>query len=95
MDVILELFDTFAFDRLYANLLPLTPSMLAYSAIDTLSAAPNATWSSMKEAGTPFSYTFAPASQYFSVEPSSYAYLSRWPRDNIYRQAVSLYLITW
>lgn len=95
MDVVLEIFDTFTLDRLYATLLPLTPSMLAFSTIDPLATSPNATWSSMREAATPAAYTFQPASQYLSFEPSSYAYMSRWPRDNIFRQFISLFLITW
>lgn len=93
MDVILEVFDTFALDRLYATVLPLSSSMLAYSAVGDFTASSNASWSSMATGATP--YKFEPASQYFSVEPSSYAYMSRWPRDSIYRQATSLFLITW
>lgn len=94
MDVILEVFDTFALDRLYASLLPLTPSMLALSNVgDFTASAVNASWPSIAQAATP--YKFEPASQYFSVEPSSYAYMSRWPRDNICRQFISLFLITW
>lgn len=95
MDVILEIFDTFAFDRIYAAVLPLTPAMLAFSTVDELATSPNATWSSMMESATPATYKFQPASQYFSVEPSNYAYMSRWPRDNIFRQYISLFLITW
>lgn len=93
MDVILEVLDTYAFDRLYATVLPLTSSMLAMSTVGDFAASSNATWSTMARGVTP--YKFEPASQYFSVEPSSYAYMSRWPRDNIARQAISLFLITW
>lgn len=94
MDVILEVLDTYAFDRLYATVLPLTSSMLAMSTVGDFAGSPNATWSTMARGGvTP--YKFEPASQYFSVEPSSYAFMSRWPRDNMARQAVSLFLITW
>ena len=94
MDVILEVLDTYAFDRLYATVLPLTSSMLAMSTVGDFAASPNATWSTMARGGVS-PYKFEPASQYFSVEPSSYAYMSRLPRDNMARQAVSLFLITW
>lgn len=96
MDIILEVFDTFALDRAYATLLPLAPSVLAFNAVDQFTS-PNATWSSMKEAGTPaaYQYHYQPASEYLSFEPSTYAYMSKWPRDNIFRQYISLFLITW
>lgn len=95
MDIVLEALDTFALDSVYANLFPLTPSQLAVSAIEQIAAAPNATWTSMKEAGTPAAYTFQPASQYLSFQPTNYAYMSRLPRDNIIRQALSFFFITW
>lgn len=95
MDIVLEVFDTFAFDRLYANLFPLSPALRAYNAIDSFVPPGNATWSSMKEMGTQMAYSYQPATEYFSLEPSSYAYSSQWPRDNIFRQTISLYLITW
>lgn len=94
MDVVLEVFDTFALDKLYANVLPLTPAQRAWSAVDSLITPPNATWSSMREAATP-PYDFKPASQFLSFEPSSYAYMSQLPRDNVIRQAISLFAITW
>jgi lathosterol oxidase len=93
MDVILEVLDTYAFDRLYATVLPLTSSMLAMSTVGDFAGSSNATWSSMAHGFTP--YQFEPASKYFSVEPSSYAYMSRLPRDNMARQAISLFFITW
>lgn len=95
MDIVLELFDTFVFDRLYAAALPLTPSMLAFTTVDELATSPNATWSSLREAATPAAYKFQAASQYVSFEPSNYAYMSRMPRDNLVRQAISLFFITW
>jgi len=95
MDVVLELFDTFVLDRMYAAVLPLTPAMLAFSTVNDLSTSPNATWSSMRESATPTAYQFQPASQYMSFEPSSYAYMSRMNRDNMLRQGISLFLITW
>lgn len=94
MDIILEIFDTFALDRAYATLLPLAPPSLAFNAVDQF-ASPNATWSSMKESGRAAVYQYQPASEYFSLEPSTYAYMSQWPRDNMFRQYISLFLITW
>lgn len=88
MDIVLEVFDTFLFDRLYATILP------------TGNAMPNgrnsynnatSTFSSPRELPT----AIHPASQIFQLEPSEYAYMSAWPRDNIWRQGLSLYLITW
>ncbi|TKA72268.1 Delta(7)-sterol 5(6)-desaturase, partial [Cryomyces minteri] len=95
MDVVLEVFDTFLFDRLYAAVLPASPATAAYRGLQNTKFLPNATWSSMREAGTAAAYKYQPASQYFSFEPSDLAYMSRWPRDDMWRQALSLYLITW
>lgn len=89
MDVVLEMFDTFLFDYLYAVTLPNKPTegvlssevANGYNTTETLASAS--------------SYTYKPATSYFSIEPSKYAYMSRWPRDNVYRQAITLYLITW
>ncbi len=87
MDVVLEIFDTFIFDRLYAKLLPAFPP----PALQTNTA--NATFSSIRQA--PIGYVYEHASQFLKLEPSDFAYMSRWSRNNIYRQALSLYLITW
>jgi len=87
MDVVLEIFDTFIFDRLYAKFLPAFPQ----SALQTNTA--NATFASIRQA--PTGYVYEPASQLLKLEPSDFAYMSMWSRNNIYRQATSLYLITW
>lgn len=87
MDVVLEAFDTFLFDRLYASVLPAFPQTFSNQA-----KVPNATYSSARQ--RPTSYNYEPASQYLSFEPSDFAYMSQWPRNNMYRQAISLYLIT-
>lgn len=94
MDIIVELFDAYLFDRLYAAFLPAPPpDVAAYHALKHRS--PNATFTSIREAPTPYAYTYRPASKYVSVPPSDYANMSSWPRDNIWRQALTLYLITW
>jgi len=41
------------------------------------------------------SYYHAPSTKYLSLEPSDFAYQSRFSRDNIYRQALSLFFIQW
>jgi len=89
--VVLEVVDTFLFDRIYATLLPASPAVIAANL--AAKDAPTSTFSSMREGPTPFH--FQPASQLLSFEPGPYAYMSSWPRDDAWRQAISLYLITW
>ena len=93
MDIVLELFDTFAFDFIYSTILPAsTPSAVFQSG----KHAASSTFSSMREGATPIAgYSYQPATTYYSLEPSKYAFMSAWPRDNTYRQAISLYFITW
>ncbi|KAI9796820.1 MAG: c-5 sterol desaturase [Piccolia ochrophora] len=98
MDIVLEVFDTVFLDRLYATLLPtslwsvLQDSAAQVSTGGTASAI--ATFSSAREQATT-AYEYRAASQYLQLQPSKWAYQSAWPRDNVYRQALSLYLITW
>jgi lathosterol oxidase len=40
-------------------------------------------------------WQYTPATVYFTLEPGEAAFASTWPRDNIYRQGISLFLITW
>lgn len=95
MDIVLEGFDTYLFDRIYAQLLPVAPSPIAYDA--SKAAMANATFAGVREQPTAYynSYQFTPASEYISFTPSKYAYMSSWARDDLYRQALSLFLITW
>ena len=87
MDVVLEIFDTFLFDRLYAAVLPASrPSSSHPVAKDA-----TATFSSMRELPTAIART----NQLFQLEPSKYAYMSHWERDNVWRQGISLYIVTW
>ena len=104
MDVVLEIFDTYFFDRIYANVLPIHPSVSAFDPISTIAASLkgysgyNASWDAASSASVGefarSGWQFQPASASFSVPPSEYAYMSRWDRDNLYRQGVSLYFIT-
>lgn len=87
MDVVLEVFDTFLLDRLYAAALPASTATYGKTVVKDATA----TFSSMRELPTPMART----NQLFQLEPSRYAYMSQWPRDNIWRQGISLYLITW
>jgi hypothetical protein len=91
MDIVLEVVDTFIFDPLYAKLLPgVTPSpfganatYLSYKAEPTSFTVPHATWQ------------YEPSTHHFSLQPSQYAYMSAWARDDWRRQAITLFLITW
>ena len=87
MDIVLEVFDTFLFDRLYAAALPASTATYSKNVVKDATT----TFSSMRELPTPLART----NQLFHLEPSQYAYKSQWPRDNVWRQGLSLYLITW
>ena len=87
MDVVLEIFDTFLFDRIYAAALPAPIPAYARNVVKD----PTTTFSSMRELPTAIART----NQLFQLEPSQYAYMSQWGRDNVWRQGISLYLITW
>ena len=86
MDIVLEIVDTYLFDTLYAALLPVqsptfnTNNGLNSTTFDAKSASP---------------WQYQPASTYLSFPPGEAAYMSQWTRDNIYRQLITLYLITW
>lgn len=87
MDIVLEVFDTFLFDRLYATALPVSGPAYRSHVVNGATS----TFSSMREVAT----AVHPSTQLWKLEPSEYAFMSTWPRDNIWRQTLSLYLITW
>ncbi|EKG16215.1 Fatty acid hydroxylase [Macrophomina phaseolina MS6] len=90
MDVVLEAFDTYLFDYLYSVALPSPAVHLGQP------AASNATYSAIPEMPAPAqAWQWEPASRYLSFPPTDYAYRSSLTRDNMYRQALSLFLITW
>lgn len=95
MDIILEVVDTLLLDRVYATLLPASTSQyLNYK----ISNATTSTFSSLREGATPspqYTYIFEPASRLVSLTPTDWAYMSSWPRDNVYRQGISLFFIVW
>ncbi|KAI1941205.1 c-5 sterol desaturase [Ophidiomyces ophidiicola] len=88
MDVVLEVFDSLAFDYLYALALPGLDSapLVSTQIVDGLNKT-------VTTKGNGFIYH--PASQYLNLEPSKYAYMSSLTRDDPYRQAFSLFIITW
>lgn len=90
MDIILELWDTFIGDRLYSTLLP-----TSLSSSVSLPAFVNAAANTSMALFGPEPYVYEQATQMIYLEPSKYAYLSAWPRNNIYRQFTSFFLITW
>ena len=85
MDVVLEVIDTFIGDYVYAWAHPVRPAPYDYHNAATNNGT-DQTFSA---------WHYKPATAFFSIEPSQAAYMSAWPRDNIYRQAISLFLITW
>lgn len=87
MDIVLEVFDTLFLDRVYATALP--TSSTPYTALK----AGNATSTHTSVHGSPTAINFL--SNFLRLEPSQFAYKSSWPRDYIWRQVISLYLITW
>src|SRR5271155_4142364 len=93
MDIVLELVDTFVFDWMYSQILPASSTSAFVQGAKHVASS---TFSSMREGATvapPYSYK--PASTIIHFEPSAWAYRSAWPRDLLYRQAISLFLITW
>ncbi|KAK2007027.1 hypothetical protein LZ32DRAFT_663160 [Colletotrichum eremochloae] len=84
MDVVLEIIDTFIGDKLHDTLLPAhaTPYDFPNYTVNA-TALPLSIWK------------YKPSTYMFSLEPSEAAYMSAWPRDNIFRQFTSLFLITW
>ncbi|KAF3769664.1 hypothetical protein M406DRAFT_343800 [Cryphonectria parasitica EP155] len=86
MDVVLEVLDTFGVDYIYATLYPAHPASYNFQnppANQSIDQQVFSTW------------VYKPSTEYFSLEPSKYAYMSAWPRDNIFRQALSLFFIVW
>lgn len=84
MDVVLDLYETFIGDHVYAKLLP---------------AHPRAYDSELFKNTTSFPFglqcQYEPPTKLFTVRPSPAICESAWPRDNIIRQAINLFLIFW
>ncbi|EXJ80358.1 C-5 sterol desaturase [Capronia coronata CBS 617.96] len=95
MDIVLEIVDTLLLDRVYSSLIPASPSSyLPYHSHN----GSTSTFSSMREGATAtpqYTYVYEPASKYISMQPTEWTYSSAWPRDNLYRQFISLFFIVW
>lgn len=87
MDIALELCDTFLFDHMYKAILPAQPAPY-----NLHNGGGNATTLDYRAASK---WQFKPASSLLSFTPRDAAYMSAWDRDNVYRQNLSLFLITW
>jgi Delta7-sterol 5-desaturase len=95
MDIILEVVDTLVLDRVYATLAPASSSQYLYQKVSNVASS---TFSSVREGATPapqYTYIYEPATRLFSLEPTEWAYKSSWPRDNVFRQGISLFAIVW
>ncbi|KAF2773539.1 ERG3, C-5 sterol desaturase [Teratosphaeria nubilosa] len=103
MDVVLEICDTFMLDRVYANLLPISSAVSTFDPVSTIAASlkgsvdVNATYDVAHGAAqgplARSAWQYEPATSLFSVHPSQYAWMSRWDRDNVWRQFLSLWVI--
>lgn len=76
MDVVLDVLDTFAFDRAYAAVFPASQAQLALN----------------KDLLSTYNQNVG---RYVSLSPSTWAIRSSWLRDDVKRQALSLFFITW
>ena len=84
MDVALEICDTYAFDYVYAALHPAGPTSYDFSDFKANSSSQ-----------TFGSWQYTPSTHLFTLEPSQAAHMSAWPRDNVYRQFISCFALTW
>ena len=84
MDVALEICDTYVLDHVYAALHPAAPASYGLSDFKAInSSQPVGSWQ------------YTPSTHLFALEPSQAAYMSAWPRDNVYRQFISCFALTW
>lgn len=83
MDIVLEVLDTIILDHAYAALHPANLPLSDFNSESNATAEPLPSW------------RYEPATAYVHLEPSKAAYKSAWSRDNMYRQILSLFLITW
>ncbi|KAI5285828.1 c-5 sterol desaturase [Ascosphaera acerosa] len=116
MDVVLEVFDTYVCDYLYAKAFPIsqpiqTPLLAkianGLNATEAAaSAAATAVSAAAAQAGGQMldgsellpasnAFVYRPSTELFTLEPSKWAYLSVFPRDNAFRQTLTLFMITW
>lgn len=94
MDIVLEALDTYVFDHIYARAFP-TESVKAHPILTKLAGDLTSSFNATEELPLTNAWTYKPATTYFTLEPSMSAYTSAFARDNIFRQSISLFLITW
>ncbi|KJZ75120.1 Putative C-5 sterol desaturase [Hirsutella minnesotensis 3608] len=90
MDVVLDLYETFIGDHIFALLHP-----AQVTAHDAISAQGGGEWTPNPSSGQAIRCDYQPATKYFSVTPSPALCMSAWPRENIYRQGINLFLMFW
>lgn len=85
MDVVLEIWDNYFADYIFAAAFPAKNDLynFSYDGLSNHTAA---------QVLPPWQYT--PATQYWSLEPPQAAYMTAVTRDNVWRQLASLYTIT-
>ncbi|KAL2007491.1 hypothetical protein VTN00DRAFT_8929 [Thermoascus crustaceus] len=81
MDIVLDVLDTLVFDHVYAALLPISAETLAKKPI--------------VDDGALLSQYNQNVGRYIDLPPSKWAALSSWSRDDIRRQTISLFAISW
>lgn len=84
MDIVLEVTDTFLADSFYAWALP----SQRYS-FDNHNRFVNETSQSLS------AWKYEPSTHLFYLKPTGAAYESIWARDNIWRQALTLFTLGW
>jgi lathosterol oxidase len=94
MDIVLECFDTFFFDHVYASLSPAAPRPSSYDAFNNNGSASGAILKDLPSTQQN-NWQYKPASEFLSFTPSTSAYKSSLQRDDPLRQLLSLFCITW
>lgn len=84
MDIVLEVTDTFLADGFYAWALP--SQKFSFDHHNEF-ANNTSQWIS--------SWQYEPSTHFFYLEPTDAAYESVWARDNIWRQALTLFTLGW
>lgn len=80
MDIVNEIWDTYVGDHVWSYVLPVQSAPYGL---------PNDT------APVPPVWEYVPATQYITFTPSKAAWTSEWARDNIFRQSINFFFITW
>lgn len=84
MDVVLDLYETYIGDHVYARLLPAHPPPYDADLFANTTIFPFG-----------LECEYKPPTKYFTVRPSPAVCQSAWTRDNILRQSIDLFLLLW